>query len=128
MHCPECGFANAEGANYCQKCGAFQASAASSEGDTTAAYELDETGELRPVDIEKVSGEGATLAIRSGGGRAGEVFAVFLTLLTESWVANVSLYIGLGMTLAATAIYVQAGIRFSRARKEPRGAQASSST
>jgi len=76
MHCPECGFANADGANYCQKCGAFQASAASSEGDTTAAYQLDETGELKPVDIEKVSGEGATLAIRSGGGRAGEVFAV----------------------------------------------------
>ena len=22
-HCPECGFLNAEGANYCQKCGAF---------------------------------------------------------------------------------------------------------
>ena len=28
------------------------------------------------MDIEQVSGEGATLAIRSGGGRAGEVFAV----------------------------------------------------
>ena len=23
VHCPECGFANAEGANYCQKCGAY---------------------------------------------------------------------------------------------------------
>ncbi len=76
MHCPECGFANPEGANYCQKCGSFLATAASSEGDTTAAYQLDETGELKPVDIEKVSGDGATLAIRSGGGRAGEVFPV----------------------------------------------------
>ena len=28
------------------------------------------------MDIEQVSGEGATLAIRAGGGRAGEVFAV----------------------------------------------------
>jgi len=76
MHCPECGFANAEGANYCQKCGAFLSEAAVQEGDTTAAYQLDETGELKPVDIEQVSGEGATLAIRSGGGRAGEVFSV----------------------------------------------------
>ena len=76
MHCPECGFANAEGANYCQKCGAFLAEPASQEGDTTAAYQLDETGELKPVDIAEVAGEGATLAIRSGGGRAGEVFSV----------------------------------------------------
>jgi len=51
------------------------------------------------------------------------MFAVFLTLLVESWVADASLYLGLGMTLAATAIYVQAGIRFSRTRKEPRRAQ-----
>jgi pSer/pThr/pTyr-binding forkhead associated (FHA) protein len=76
VHCPECGFANAEGANYCQKCGAFLAEAAKSAGDTTAAYQLDETGELKPVDIAEVSAEGATLAIRSGGGRAGEVFSV----------------------------------------------------
>jgi pSer/pThr/pTyr-binding forkhead associated (FHA) protein len=76
VHCPECGFANAEGANYCQKCGAFLAEAGNLEGDTTAAYQLDETGELKPVDMEQISGEGATLAIRAGGGRAGEVFAV----------------------------------------------------
>jgi pSer/pThr/pTyr-binding forkhead associated (FHA) protein len=76
MHCPECGFANAEGANYCQKCGAFLAEGEKQKGDTTAAYELDETGELKPVDMEQVAAEGATLAIRSGGGRAGEVFPV----------------------------------------------------
>jgi pSer/pThr/pTyr-binding forkhead associated (FHA) protein len=74
MHCPECGFGNPEGANYCQKCGAFLSEAEASSGDTTASYQLDEAGELRPVDIEQVTAEGATLAIRSGGGRAGEVF------------------------------------------------------
>jgi pSer/pThr/pTyr-binding forkhead associated (FHA) protein len=75
VHCPECGFVNAEGANYCQKCGAFLAER-EGDGDTTEAYQMDEAGELRPVDLEQVTGEGATLAIRSGGGRAGEVFNV----------------------------------------------------
>jgi pSer/pThr/pTyr-binding forkhead associated (FHA) protein len=76
MHCPQCGFANADGANYCQRCGAFLAEAARSSGETTEAYQLDETGELRPVDLDRITGEGATLAIRSGGGRTGEVFSV----------------------------------------------------
>jgi pSer/pThr/pTyr-binding forkhead associated (FHA) protein len=77
VHCPECGFINAEGANYCQKCGAFLAERESGgAGDTTEAYQVDEAGELRPVDLEQVTGEGATLAIRSGGGRAGEIFNV----------------------------------------------------
>jgi len=75
VHCPECGFVNAEGANYCQKCGAFLAEAATEgEGDTTEVYQVDEAGELKPVDLEEVTGEGATLVIRSGGGRSGEVF------------------------------------------------------
>jgi len=50
-HCPECGFQNAEGANYCQRCGAFigQPATGSSE-PTTATYRIDEaTGELVPV-------------------------------------------------------------------------------
>jgi pSer/pThr/pTyr-binding forkhead associated (FHA) protein len=77
VHCPECGFVNAEGANYCQKCGAFLAEAASEkEGDTTEVYQVDEAGDLKPVDLEQVTGEGATLVIRSGGGRSGEVFNV----------------------------------------------------
>jgi pSer/pThr/pTyr-binding forkhead associated (FHA) protein len=48
------------------------------KGDqTTITYKVDETGELKPVDIEEVvSSEGAALVIRSGGGRAGESFAI----------------------------------------------------
>ena len=77
MHCPECGFVNAEGANYCQKCGAFLAEAERRPRATPpTAYQLDETGELKPVDLEQVTGEGATLVIRAGGGRAGETFAL----------------------------------------------------
>ena len=76
MHCTECGFANTEVANYCQKCGAFLAEAPDAEGDTTAAYQLDESGDLKPVDAEELDASGATLAIRAGGGRAGEVFGL----------------------------------------------------
>ena len=65
---------NADGANYCQKCGSYLGDV--NEGDTTVTYQLDETGELKPVDLEPVVAEGAALVIRSGGGRSGESFAV----------------------------------------------------
>ena len=77
MHCPECGFVNAEGANYCQKCGAFLGDVTPPEsGDTTVSYQIGETGDLEAVDLEKVASEGATLVIRAGGGRAGENFPI----------------------------------------------------
>jgi hypothetical protein len=76
VHCPECGFENAEGANYCQKCGSFLPESVEKEGDTTEVYQVSETGELKPMDLEEVTSEGATLVIRSGGGRSGEAFPV----------------------------------------------------
>jgi pSer/pThr/pTyr-binding forkhead associated (FHA) protein len=75
MHCPECGWVNSEGANYCQKCGAFLGDVQQESDDTTAAWQLDETGDIRPVDPEVVAEEG-TLVIRSGGGRSGETFQI----------------------------------------------------
>ncbi|MGI8675277.1 MAG: FHA domain-containing protein [Thermoleophilaceae bacterium] len=74
MHCPECGFGNPEGANYCQKCGAFLAGA--SPQDTTASYQLEDSAELHAVDPEASATAGGTLVIRSGGGRSGESFAL----------------------------------------------------
>ena len=76
MHCVECGFVNPEGANYCQKCGAFLGDVARQSDDTTIAYQVDDTGDLKPVDLDRVTAEGATLVIRSGGGRAGETFGL----------------------------------------------------
>jgi hypothetical protein len=74
-HCPECGFGNAEGANYCQKCGAFVGPLETPKDPATATYRIDETGELVPVELEDVvAGSGAALVIRAGGGRVGESF------------------------------------------------------
>ena len=79
QHCPECGFVNADGANYCQKCGSYLGGGQSeNQGESqTATYRVDETGELVPVDVEQVvAHEGAALVIRAGGGRVGESFAL----------------------------------------------------
>jgi pSer/pThr/pTyr-binding forkhead associated (FHA) protein len=81
QHCPECGFANGDGANYCQRCGAFLA-AADAAGPTTATYRVGETGEMEAVDLGNVVARGAALVIRAGGGRAGESFALERDRLT----------------------------------------------
>ncbi len=47
------------------------------------------------------------------------MFAIFLTLIVDSWVAEASLYLGLALTLWATAIYVADGVRFLQARDRP---------
>ena len=76
IHCSECGFVNAEGANYCQKCGAFVGvpEPATTE-PVTATYRVGETGELIAVDLDDVvASKGAALVIRTGGGRVGESF------------------------------------------------------
>jgi hypothetical protein len=77
LHCTECGFVNAEGANYCQRCGALlpRADAPVADGDpVTATYRIDETGELIPVEIGEGGTGGPALVIRAGGGRVGESF------------------------------------------------------
>lgn len=43
------------------------------------------------------------------------MFAIFLTLLADTVVADASLLLGLALTLWATALYVRDGVRFARA-------------
>ncbi len=75
ISCTECGQANPDGANYCQRCGALLDPPAESGEPATATYRIDEdTGELVPVDIDEVTARGPALVIRSGGGREGESF------------------------------------------------------
>jgi hypothetical protein len=77
-HCPECGFLVAEGAKYCERCGAFLGASVVEPGRSeanTATYLVDEvTGELKPVDVEDVAAQAGALVIRSGGGRVGQSF------------------------------------------------------
>ena len=75
-HCPECGFVVTEGANYCQRCGAYVGQREAARDDvTTATYMIDEqTGELKPVDVGDVAAASGALVIRSGGGRVGQSF------------------------------------------------------
>ncbi len=47
------------------------------------------------------------------------MFAIFLALIVDSWVATASLYLGLVLTLWATAIYFADGYRFMQARNRP---------
>jgi hypothetical protein len=75
-HCPECGFVVTEGANYCQRCGAYVGTREDTRDDvTTATYMIDEqTGELKPVDVGDVAAATGALVIRAGGGRVGQSF------------------------------------------------------
>lgn len=84
IHCPECGFTNVDGANYCQKCGSFLGERAPEVADSqTATYRVGETGEFIPVDVGDVVGaDGAALVIRAGGGRVGESFPLQADRLT----------------------------------------------
>jgi hypothetical protein len=74
VHCPECGFVNVDGANYCQKCGAFLQSGEARGEPSTATYKIGETGEYEPVKIEDAVAQGAAIVVRAGGGRVGETF------------------------------------------------------
>ena len=79
IHCPECGFTNVDGANYCQKCGSFLGDRAPDPAGEpqTATYRVGETGEFIPVDVgDVVEAEGAAIVIRAGGGRVGESFPI----------------------------------------------------
>jgi hypothetical protein len=70
VYCTECGFQNPETANYCSRCGSLL-----EKGDgveVTQTFTADEVGELAHELTEGL--EGPALVVRSGGGRAGELF------------------------------------------------------
>jgi pSer/pThr/pTyr-binding forkhead associated (FHA) protein len=81
QHCPECGFANGDDANYCQRCGSLLREPAGAGGGAggdpvTATYRIDESGELVPLELGEITTNGPALVIRAGGGRVGESFPI----------------------------------------------------
>ena len=73
VYCLECGFQNPEAANYCARCGALLEKEEVG-GETTLSYTPGEVAEEAPPGLEDI--EGPALVVRSGGGRAGEHFAL----------------------------------------------------
>jgi hypothetical protein len=47
------------------------------------------------------------------------MFALAIAFCVESWVSDALMYLGLAMTLAATVLYVQDGIRHLRGQGAP---------
>jgi len=72
VFCPSCGFRNSIGASFCARCGASLI-ADQDEAQTTVSYVPGED-EREAALAKDVLPEGASLVIRSGGGRAGETY------------------------------------------------------
>ena len=75
VYCPECGFLNPETANYCAKCGTLLRTDESG-GETTMAFVPGEGDDEAGSELEDFGVKGPALVVRSGGGRAGETFAL----------------------------------------------------
>ena len=68
QHCPECGFVNADAANYCSKCGAYLGGGEAGE-PATSTYRVGETGELIPVELDaEVASQDGEAVVRSVDG------------------------------------------------------------
>jgi FHA domain/zinc-ribbon domain len=79
VYCPECGYNNLESARFCAKCGA--ALVAPEEGETTESFTALEPDENLDT-LDDFGLHGAALVVRSGGGRAGETFALETSPMT----------------------------------------------
>ena len=74
MFCPECGFRNSEGVAFCARCGASLIAEQPESATTMSFVPGKDDGE--PDPLAAVAGDEACVVIRSGGGRAGETYAL----------------------------------------------------
>jgi hypothetical protein len=75
VYCQECGFQNPEAANYCARCGALLVK---DEGgaESTQTFTPDDGDDAQAEAMEDLGVTGPALVVRSGGGRAGEMFTL----------------------------------------------------
>jgi FHA domain/zinc-ribbon domain len=73
IYCQECGFQNPEAANYCARCGALLVKDEGSN-ETTQTFTADDSDDTPAEALENLGVQGPALVVRSGGGRAGEMF------------------------------------------------------
>ena len=75
IYCQECGFQNPEAANYCARCGALLVK---DEGGTeaTQSFTPDDRDDTPAEALDELGVKGTALVVRSGGGRAGEMFTL----------------------------------------------------
>jgi hypothetical protein len=75
IYCQECGFQNPEAANYCARCGALLVK---EEGgaETTQTFTPDDGDDSQAEQLDELGVKGPALVVRSGGGRAGEMFTL----------------------------------------------------
>jgi hypothetical protein len=72
IYCQECGFQNPEASNYCARCGALLVK---DEGGVESTQTFTPEDGDAPADaLEDLGVKGPALVVRSGGGRAGEMF------------------------------------------------------
>jgi len=74
VFCPECGFKNSDAAAFCARCGASLVAEQADDQATLSFQPGEEEGTLGP--LAGVPRDQAALVIRSGGGRAGETYAL----------------------------------------------------
>jgi len=76
MYCPSCGFHNTDGAAFCARCGASLPVEPGPDETTVSYVPGDEEREVSAPEPprEMPAAGGASLVIRSGGGREGETY------------------------------------------------------
>jgi pSer/pThr/pTyr-binding forkhead associated (FHA) protein len=74
VYCPECGFQNPEAANFCARCGSLLVREEVDE--QTLTISPDQVEDEVADTLAELGVEGPALVVRSGGGRAGEHFAL----------------------------------------------------